>query len=78
MINLDRILDVMKDEFENDELVKDENIKKLELNLNNLLQRVFEIDPELSFDIDSLHGEIASAYVNCCFKNGVRYGLNIK
>ena len=78
MINLDRILDVMKDEFESDELVKDENIKKLELNLNDLLQRVFEIDPELSFDIDDLYGEIASAYVNCCFKNGVRYGLNIK
>lgn len=74
MINLD----MMKDEFESNELVKDTNIKSLELKLDNMIKRVAEINEDLAFDIDNICGEIASAYVNCCFKNGVRYGLNIK
>ena len=74
MINLD----MMKDEFESNELVKDTDIKRLELKLDNMIKRVAEINKDLAFDIDDLCGEIASAYVNCCFKNGVRYGLNIK
>ncbi len=78
MINLDKILDVMKNDFEREELVKDENINRLELKLDKLLKKVSEINDDLAFDIDDLCGEIASAYVNCCFKNGVRYGLNVK
>lgn len=78
MINLDKILDVMKNDFEREELVKDENINRLELKLNKLLKKVSEINDDLAFDVDDLCGEIASAYVNCCFKNGVRYGLNVK
>lgn len=72
MINLD----VMKREFEGNELIKDGNINRLELQLNDLIQKIYEMDPELSDKVDDLCGEIASAYVNCCFKNGVRYGIN--
>lgn len=39
MINLD----MMKDEFESNELVKDTNIKSLELKLDNMIKRVAEL-----------------------------------
>lgn len=71
------MLNMLKEKFKANELVNDPEINKLEKDLNELFHEVYKFNPELSNKLDDLCGEIASAYVDCCFKNGVKYGLKL-
>ena len=72
------MIDVIKHKFENSVIIKDEDINKLQCEFDNLLDKVYQIDPDLSSELDSKFGKIISAYVDCCFKGGFKYGLNVE
>lgn len=75
---LKTVIDAMKEEFQSGELVNDERINSLGDQLILKLQEIYKVNKELSKEIDEICAEMALAYVECCFDNGVKYGLKLK
>lgn len=60
-----------------EKLLQNEQIKKIEIRIDNVLGALKEIDQDLCNEIDSLFGEITLAYGHMYFKNGFKDGIKL-